>query len=274
MQNQEIVIQGKVEKGGNLEVMPIFTSLKRERGKLDMEPGVNLKYGMNSNLTADFTLNPDFSHIEADAPQIDVNLRYALRYPEKRPFFLEGMEIFRYPEIEMVYTRMIIDPILGGKVSGKVGRFAYGVLTAYDQHPAESLWDVHNGGGSTQDKALFNIVRIKTDVFKESYIGFSLADKEIDGSYNRVAGVDGRLRFNNQYSSFPGDRSKTRLIKRIRGWPPPFMVNSIISPSTGGPRIRESMHPDFEAALRIVNRTDYKLFGAQHPVQPLSRQES
>jgi hypothetical protein len=188
-QGADIVIQGKVEKGGNLEVMPIFTSLKREGQKVDLQPGVNLKYGANSDLTADFTLNPDFSHIEADAPQIDVNLRYALRYPEKRPFFLEGMEIFQFPEIEMVYTRRIIDPLWGGKVSGKLGRFAYGVLSAYDLHPTESLWDVHSGGGSTKDNALFNIVRFKTDVFKESYVGFSLADKEIDGSYNRVAGA-------------------------------------------------------------------------------------
>jgi hypothetical protein len=87
----------------------------------------------------DFTLNPDFSHIEADAPQIDINLRYAQYYSEKRPFFLEGMEIFQFPEIEMVYTRRIIDPLWGGKLSGKVGRFAYGILSAYDLNPTESL---------------------------------------------------------------------------------------------------------------------------------------
>jgi hypothetical protein len=60
---------------------------------------------------------------------------------------MEGMEIFKYPEIEMVYTRRIIDPAFGAKLSGKTGRFAYSVLSSYDLHPSESLWDVHNGGG-------------------------------------------------------------------------------------------------------------------------------
>ena len=134
----------------------------------------------------DLTVNPDFSQIEADVPQIDFNQRFALYYPEKRPFFLEGMEVFRFPEIQMVYTRRIIDPIAGAKLTGKVGRFTYGLLSAYDTSPIESLWEVHNGGSSQENNALFNIFRMKADVLKESYIGFSLTDKEIDGSFNRV----------------------------------------------------------------------------------------
>ncbi|MEE9390710.1 MAG: carbohydrate binding family 9 domain-containing protein, partial [Candidatus Aminicenantaceae bacterium] len=81
-QGSEIVIQGKVEKGKNFEFMPIFTSLKTKEEKADLQPGVNFKWGISSDLTMDLTLNPDFSHIEADAPQIDVNQRFALYYPE------------------------------------------------------------------------------------------------------------------------------------------------------------------------------------------------
>ena len=117
MQGGQFSIQGRVERGKNLEVMPIVTSLKREGQGIDFQPGVNVKYGISSDHTLDFTLNPDFSHIEADAPQIDVNLRYALRYQEKRPFFMEGMEIFQFPDIEMVYTRRIIDPAGGVKAT-------------------------------------------------------------------------------------------------------------------------------------------------------------
>ena len=145
-QESEIIIRGNVEKGKNLEIMPVFTSLKTQEKKADFQPGVNLKYGVSSDLTLDLTINPDFSHIEADAPQIDINQRFALYYPEKRPFFLEGMEIFRFPEIEMVYTRRIINPAWGGKMTGKMGRFTYGILSAYDLDPTESLWEVHNGG--------------------------------------------------------------------------------------------------------------------------------
>jgi len=262
-QDAQIVIQGKVEKGGNLEVMPVLTSLKRESQKTDLQPGVNLKYGANSNLTMDLTLNPDFSQIEADAPQIDVNLRYALNYPEKRPFFLEGMEIFHYPEIQMVYTRNIIDPLWGGKVSGKIGGVAYGVLSAYDLHPAESLWDIH-GGGSTKDHALFNIVRFKTDVFKESYVGFSLADKEIDGSWNRVAGLDGQLKFYNKFFfSFQALGSESRFNQRDTGFAPALYAEFYyFSKYWSGGLYWKSLHPDFEADSGFIDRVDYRGAGA------------
>jgi hypothetical protein len=260
MQGGQVLIQGKVEKGRNLEIMPVLTSLKREGQKLDLEPGVNVKYGINSDMTLDFTANPDFSHIEADAPQIDVNLRYALQYPEKRPFFMEGMEIFKYPEIEMVYTRRIIDPAWGAKISGKTGRLAYGILSAYDLHPSESLWDVHDGGGKSNQGALFNIVRMKADVFKDSYIGFSLADKEIDGSWNRVAGFDGQLRFSNKwFFSFQAMASKTRDDGRTTAFAPALYADFYyFSKYWGAGAFWMSFHPDFEASSGFVNRVDYR----------------
>jgi hypothetical protein len=263
-QGGEIVIRGEVERGKNLEVMPVVTSLKREGESIDFEPGVNLKYGLKSDLTLDATLNPDFSHIEADAPQIDVNLRFALRYPEKRPFFLEGMEIFKFPEVEMVYTRRIIDPLWGVKATGKLGRFTYGILSAQDQHPSESLWDIHDGGGATDEKALFNIVRLKTDVFKESYLGFCLADKEIDGSWNRIAGLDGQWRFANKFFfSFQALASKTNFDGDKTPVAPALYAEAFYFTkhwTAGG--YWKSIHPDFEAASGFVNRTDYRTSGA------------
>lgn len=263
-QGGQVSIAGRVLKGRNLEVMPIATSLKREGAGLDFEPGVNLKYGMSSDLTLDFTLNPDFSHIEADAPQIDVNLRYALRYPEKRPFFLEGMEIFRFPEIEVVYTRRIIDPAAGVKATGKFGRTTYGILSTYDTSPTESLWDVHGGVQNTNQNALFNIVRLKTDVFKESYLGFCLTDKEIDGTFNRVAGFDGQFKLKNRYFiNFQAIGSKTRYEDRESGLAPALFADFYYFTKRWGAGVFwQSMHPDFEAASGFVNRTDYKLYGA------------
>lgn len=263
-QGGEIVIPGEVERGKNIEVMPVATSLKREGESIDFEPGVNLKYGLKSDLTLDATLNPDFSHIEADAPQIDVNLRFALRYSEKRPFFLEGMEIFKFPEIEMVYTRRIIDPLWGVKASGKIGRFTYGILSAQDQHPSESLWDIHDGGEATDDQAWFNIVRLKTDVFKESYIGFCLADKEINGSWNRVAGVDGQWRFANKYFfNFQALASKTNRDGDLTPMAPAIYAEAFYFTkhwTAGG--YWKSIHPDFQASSGFVNRTDFRTAGA------------
>ena len=259
-QGNEIEIRGEVEKGNNFELMPVFTSLKTKGEKIDLEPGLNFKWGMNSDLTMDLTLNPDFSQIEADAPQIDVNQRFALYYAEKRPFFLEGMEIFRFPELEMVYTRRIIDPAAGAKLTGKMGCFTYGLLSAYDTSPTENLWEIHNGGGARNDKALFNIFRIKADVLKESYVGFCLADKEIDGTFNRVAGIDGQFKFKrNIFLSFQAIGSKTRYVERETKLVPAFYLDlSTYNKYWGAGVDWRSLHPDFEASSGFINRVDYR----------------
>ncbi|MFQ6107940.1 MAG: DUF5916 domain-containing protein [Candidatus Aminicenantales bacterium] len=263
-QERQIVIRGRVEKGRNFELMPVFTSLKTKEEKIDFQPGANFKWGISSDLTLDLTLNPDFSHIEADAPQIDINQRFALYYPEKRPFFLEGMEIFQFPQIQMVYTRRIIDPVGGAKLTGKAGRFTYGLLSAYDANPTESLWEVHNGGETRDENALFNIFRVKTDVFSESYLGFCLADKEIDGSYNRVFGIDGQFKFKQRFFfSFQAMAAKTKFEEKETGIVPAFYADfSYFSKHWGGGLYWMSIHPDFEASSGFVNRVDYRTAGA------------
>jgi hypothetical protein len=264
-QSQPVVIRGEVEKGKNFELMPIFTSLKTKDTKIDPQLGLNFKWGISSDLTMDLTLNPDFSHIEADAPQIDINQRFALYYAEKRPFFLEGMEIFQFPDdgLDIVYTRRITDPAGGAKLTGKVGRFTYGLLSAYDVNPTESLWEVSNGGTHRQDNALFNIFRMKTDIFKQSYIGLCLADKEINGSYNRVVGVDGQLMFNNRYFiTFQAVGSKTKFPNRETDVAPALYAEFMYySKYVGAGAWWKSIHPDFEASSGFVNRVDYKSYG-------------
>jgi len=263
-QATEFIIPGEVEKGKNFEFMPIVTSLKNKGDTLDFQPGINFKWGINSDVTLDLAVNPDFSHIEADAPQIDVNQRFALYYSEKRPFFLEGMEIFRFPEIDVVYTRRIINPIAGAKLTGKIGRFTYGLLSALDTSPTESLWDVHNGGGNGKDNALFNIFRMKADIFKESYLGFCLADKEINGSYNRVAGIDGQFKFKDHFFfSFQAIGSKSRFNEETTPLAPALYADaSYFSKHLGAGAYWMSIHPDFEASSGFINRVDYRTVGA------------
>lgn len=263
-QGGQIRLTQAVEKGKNFELMPVATSLKTKEEGLSFDPGLNFKWGITSNATLDLTVNPDFSHIEADAPQIDVNQRFALFYEEKRPFFLEGMEIFRFPQINMVYTRRINDPIAGGKVTGKIGRFTYGVLTALDTSPTESLWDVSNGEGAGTDNALFNVFRLKADVLKESYIGFCLTDRQINGSYNRVAGIDGQLKFNNKFFfNFQALASKTKLTDEESDIVPALYGEFFYySKHWGAGIFSQAMHPDFEASSGYVNRVDYRSYGA------------
>ena len=189
----------------NLEVLPTFTAI--QYGEIDptqnagpgfvnqdMEPdaGVNVKYGVTSNLTADFTLNPDFSQIESDRPQIEVNQRFPLFFQELRPFFVEGSEIFEVSApVTVVHTRTIVDPDYGAKLSGKVGRLSFGVLAANDAAPGRVD---DPADPSFERKAQTYIGRGKFEVSSESYIGAVVTDREFLGSNSRLAGLDGNLR--------------------------------------------------------------------------------
>lgn len=261
-QAAEILIEGEIERGRNIEIMPVFTSIKREGEKIDPEAGVNFKYGLSSNMILDFTFNPDFSHMEADAPQIDVNQRYALYWPEKRPFFLEGYEIFNHPSIDIVYTRRIIDPRLGGKITGKAGRFSIGYMTALDSKPTESLWEIKDAMGG-EEKALFNIFRVKMDLYNESYLGLTFTDKEIDGSFNRVFGVDGQLKFKkNFYLVYQASLSKTLLGDEKSDYKPAYYLNTFYnSRYISAGLFYQAIHPEFEALAGFVNRNDYQKGG-------------
>ena len=132
----------------NLEILPTLTAIRY--GSLDASTGsfeeatqpegaLNVKYGVTPNLTADFTYNPDFSQIESDTPQIEVNQRYPLFFPELRPFFLEGQEVFTLPgQINLLHTRTIVDPRYGAKLTGKVGNTTLGILVANDEAPGKT----------------------------------------------------------------------------------------------------------------------------------------
>ena len=186
----------------NLEILPTFTGI--QVGSLDTttgvfadddvapEGGLNVKYGVTSNLTADFTVNPDFSQIESDRPQIEVNRRFPLFFSELRPFFLEGQEVFltRGPA-NLVHTRTIVDPRYGGKLTGKVGKTTLGVLVADDEAPGKRDDPADPAFGQT---AQFFIGRVRYDMYSESYIGAIVTDREFMDAYSRVAGIDGRFR--------------------------------------------------------------------------------
>ncbi len=186
----------------NLEIMPVATgiqlgSLDTSNGafvtdKAQPEAGVNVKYGITSNLTADFTLNPDFSQIESDRPQIEINQRFALFYPELRPFFLEGAEIFNvFGPINFVHTRTIRDPDWGAKITGKVGRTSVGFLAANDA----AAGSVAGLGGPLGDSAANVVIgRARYDLYAESHIGAMVTNRDFLGSYSRMALADGAFR--------------------------------------------------------------------------------
>ena len=196
------ILEGMTDlsKSRNLEILPTFTGI--QFGALDNtgdfvedatpEAGLNIKYGITSNLTADFTANPDFSQIESDRPQIDVNQRFPLFFSELRPFFLEGAEIFDFTSpVNLVHTRTIVDPNFGGKLTGKVGDTTLGVLVADDAAPGKR--DDHTDLGFGQNAQIV-IGRARYDLYSESHIGVLVTDREFLDGYSRVGGIDGQFR--------------------------------------------------------------------------------
>ena len=184
----------------NLEILPTVTAFRL--GALDAagafaeddiaEAGLNLKYGIASDLTADFTINPDFSQIESDLPQIDVNQRFPLFYPELRPFFLEGQEIFNvFAPITPIHTRTIVDPRYGGKVSGKVGRSSVGVLFADDEAPGKREDRSDPAFGRTANVA---VGRARFDLYPESFVGATVTNRDFMDSYSRMLAFDSNMR--------------------------------------------------------------------------------
>ena len=176
----------------NLEVLPTFTAIRygeidptRDPGpgfvnqSTDPDAGVNVKYGVTSYLTADFTVNPDFSQIESDQPQIEVNQRFPLFFQELRPFFVEGSEIFEISApVTVVHTRTIVDPDFGAKLSGKVGRLNFGVLAANDAAPGRVD---DPADPSFERTAQTYIGRGKFEVSSQSYVGAAVTDPGVLG---------------------------------------------------------------------------------------------
>jgi hypothetical protein len=210
------VIKGmkNVKRGKNLEILPYaigsLSGYLRDPNDpsskfvsdslLKGDAGVNLKYGFTSNLTGEIAINPDFSQVESDAGVIDVNTTSAISYPEKRPFFLEGSSIFR-TNLSVVYTRMLNDPLFAAKVTGKIGDFHLGFISAYDEN---TPFIVPYDYGSyfvvgEKLKSFSNVLRIKQDLKGESFIGIIATDREVKNSYNRVLGFDGSINFLKNY---------------------------------------------------------------------------
>jgi hypothetical protein len=194
-------IQG-LRPGRLVEVNPTFTARREgttdadgfQRGPTEPDVGVNLKYGVTSELTLDATINPDFSTVEADADQITVNERFALSLQEKRPFFLEGADLFSTPEA-LVYTRSIVAPAAGARVTGKVGALNLAWLGAVDDAPRENPARY----APEPDRAWFQIGRLRRDVGQGSTVGLLATSRVVGGAFNHVAAADARFRFGRAY---------------------------------------------------------------------------
>jgi hypothetical protein len=170
------------------------------------DPGLTAKFGLTPTVTLDLALNPDFAQVEADQTVVTANQRFPIFFAEKRPFFLEGIDIFQTP-LTAVHTRAIIDPDVAVKLSGKRGRNSFGLMLASDNGPGHFTGDERldlNNSRFLDKNAYIGVLRLKRDIGKgENTIGLIATTYNFIEKHNQLFGFDGRFRFNKQsVSSF------------------------------------------------------------------------
>jgi Domain of unknown function (DUF5916)/Carbohydrate family 9 binding domain-like len=176
--------------------------LLNEPTKFDI--GVTAKYGITPAITLDLAVNPDFAQVEADQTVVTANQRFPIFFDEKRPFFLEGIDIFKSP-LTVVHTRSIVDPDVALKLSGKWGKNTFGILLASDNAPGNFSEDERLNLSTLPAIARFidknayiGILRVKHDVGAGSNLGFFLTSYNFIEQHNQLGGVDGRILISKQ----------------------------------------------------------------------------
>ena len=189
-----------VSPGRNLQVIPyatftgarfLDTSVPAFDSEAEGRAGVDAKVVVRDALTFDFTANPDFSQVESDEPQVTVNQRFEVFFPEKRPFFLENAGFFQTP-INLFFSRRLRDPQLGARMTGKVGAWAVGALTMDDRAPGRA---VDRDDPLFGDRSFNALARARRE-FGQSSVGALVTTREFGPSFNRIASADTRLRLN------------------------------------------------------------------------------
>jgi hypothetical protein len=194
----------------NIQINP-YALAQNERNLISLDPlnpyfssrhlegtaGGDGKVILKDSIVIDGTINPDFSTVESDQPQFTVNQRYAVYFPELRPFFLENANYFATP-IRLVYTRNIVHPEYGGRVTGKVHNTNLGLFTIDDRAPGETVAPSDPQYGK---HALFAVGRVSQDFGKGSSAGLVYTDEEFGGGWNRIGGVDTTLRLSDSWTA-------------------------------------------------------------------------
>jgi hypothetical protein len=183
---------------------------------IGFDPGLTAKFGISPTATLDLAINPDFAQVEADQIVVTTNQRFPIFFPEKRPFFLEGIDIFQTP-ITAVHTRAIVDPDIALKFTGKQGRNTFGVMVASDNGPGNLSLDDRGALNNCRDRRLIDptvvcnserfvdknayigVLRLKHDIGKgENTIGMLATTYNFIEKHNQLFSLDGRFRRDKQ----------------------------------------------------------------------------
>ncbi|HEY7403147.1 MAG TPA: DUF5916 domain-containing protein [Candidatus Angelobacter sp.] len=286
MLTQEGTLQGfeNISPGRNMQFIPYtsvgaFRSLDerdpagdRFTGKhVDPKAGLDSKIVIKDSLVLDTTINPDFGQIESDDPQVTVNQRFAVFFPEKRPFFQENSNFFQTP-LNLVFTRNIADPLFGVRLTGKTGPWAIGAMMANDRSPNDSVIDTDPLSGQA---AYFGVVRVNRELGKNNSIGMIYTDRELhtspntfctttvcEAGFNRVGGVDAQLRFGKNWQmNAQAVTSETKFNDGTHESGPAYQVYA----ERSSRRLEfntmyQDIAPGFLTETGFINRTDYRRF--------------
>jgi hypothetical protein len=161
----------------------------------DFRGGLDSKVVLKDALTLDLTLNPDFSQVESDEPQVTVNQRFEVFFPERRPFFMENASYFNTPQ-NLFFSRRIVDPEYGVRLTGKLGRWGIGILAADDRAPGKR---VDSSDPLHRRRSTNAVLSLQRDFFKDSHVRVFATDRELSSSYNRLASLDTRLNLGHNF---------------------------------------------------------------------------
>jgi hypothetical protein len=161
-----------------------------------LDPGLTAKFIPSPAITLDLAINPDFAQVEADQLVVTANQRFPIFFAEKRPFFLEGIDIFQTP-ITAVHTRAIVDPDIAIKTTGKIGKNSFGIIAASDNGPGNIVGDARLDPDNFRflDKnAYVGVLRLKRDIGKENSLGILATSYNFIEKHNQLMSIDGRFR--------------------------------------------------------------------------------
>jgi len=193
-----------ISPGRNVQLNPYSTLARARfldedapafRTEGDERVGLDAKLVLRDALTLDATVNPDFSQVETDDPQVTLNERFEVFFPEKRPFFLENAGFLTTP-VNLFFSRRIVDPGTGVRLTGKAGRWALGAIAINDREPGRVPAPDRLAGS----RAGVGALRVQRELGKESTVGFLVTERELKGSVNRMYSLDGRLRFGKSWA--------------------------------------------------------------------------
>ena len=198
-----------VSPGRNIQVVPFvfardFDVLDPDAGagpsfRNDREDDVGLdaKFVFQDSMVLDVTINPDFSQVESDEPQVTVNERFEVRFPELRPFFIENADYFS-TESQLVFTRRIVDPEAGARFTGRIGKWGVGTMLMNDEAPGQIRDPSDPLFGEAAD---ITILRAFRDISEQSRVGMLYTDRQFGDAYNSVLSVDGRFKLNDNWTT-------------------------------------------------------------------------